>query len=405
MVNGSRQAAEAAAGWRGVPPEIAAQMRLGIDRLVGEMVAAIGFSVPEYSRPLDDAYMVVLRRGVSQAVGQFVERVAGQTPPRGETTELFRRIGRMEATEGRSLEPLQAALRIGARLAWNRLHETATRTGMDLATFARLGEAIFLYLDEIMAASAEGFAQAKAEVAGELERRRRRLLELLIADPPASPDAIADLCRTAGWRLPGTITAVVLEDCGRQEFPPLPSMPPEVLVDMSRREPCLLVPDADGPGRARLIRQGLRGWRAAVGPTVPVSLAASSLRWASQALALARRGVLAWDDGMVWCAACMPQLVIFSDEELLDRFGTSVLKPLWGLSQAQQDRLADTLLAWLQDWGNAIAAARRLHVHPQTVRYRLRQVTELFGDDLLDPDKRFAIEIALRARQSLRKEL
>lgn len=395
MINGARHT-----GWRGVSPEIATEMRLGVDRLIDDMVAAIELGVPEYSRPLDEAYMAMLRRGVSQAVGQFVERVADQAAPQGETAKLFRSIGRLEAAEGRTLESLQAALRIGARVAWNRLHETADRSGMDLGSFARLGEAIFLYLDEIMAASAEGFAQATAEVAGELERRRRRLLDLLIADPPASPDAIADLSRAAGWRLPGTIAAVVLEDRRDKNFPPVPSMPPEVLADMSRREPCLLVPDADGPGRARLIRQGLRGWRAAVGPTVPLNLAASSLRWASRALALARRGVLRWEGGMVWCAASMPQLIVFSDEELLTMFGASVLKPLAALNPAQQDRLAETLLAWLQDWGNATAAARRLHVHPQTVRYRLRQVSDLFGDDLLDPDKRFALEVALRARRS-----
>jgi hypothetical protein len=41
----------------------------------------------------------------------------------------------------------------------------------------------------------------------------------------------------------------------------------------------------------------------------------------------------------------------------------------------------------------------RLHVHPQTVRYRLRQLEELFGDQLLDPDLRFDLEIVLRARR------
>jgi hypothetical protein len=43
----------------------------------------------------------------------------------------------------------------------------------------------------------------------------------------------------------------------------------------------------------------------------------------------------------------------------------------------------------------------RLHVHPQTVRYRLRQLEELFGDQLLDPDLRFDLEIVLRARALL----
>ena len=377
-------------------------MRPGVDRAVDEIVAAIEFGIPEYSRPLDEAYMSTVRLGVSRAVGEFVERIAHPGAPSGETADLFRRIGRLEAVAGRSLEPLQAALRIGGRVAWNRLHATATRTGMDLASFARLGEAIFLYLDEIMAASAEGYAQAKAEVAGELERRRQRLLKLLIADPPASPDAIADLARSAGWRLPGTIAAVVLEEHSRQELPLRPSLPPEVLADMNRREPFLLVPDADGPGRQQLIKNSLRGWRAAVGPTVPLAMAASSLRWASRALALVRRGILACDGAVISCAACMPQLILFSDEELLRMFGTGVLKPLAELSRAQQDRLAETVLAWLQEWGNATAAAHRLHVHPQTVRYRLRQVNELFGEVLRDPDQRFALEIALRAIRAMR---
>jgi DNA-binding PucR family transcriptional regulator len=45
-----------------------------------------------------------------------------------------------------------------------------------------------------------------------------------------------------------------------------------------------------------------------------------------------------------------------------------------------------------------------VHVHPQTVRYRLRQVDDLFGDQLRDPDRRFELEIALRARQMLRRK-
>ena len=401
MVNGMTRPAEKDNLWRDVPQEMAAQLRPGVDRLVEEIIGAIKLGVPEYSRPLDDAYTGVIRRGVSQAVGQFVERVADPTASRGETVEVFQRIGRMEAAEGRTLEPLQAAVRIGARVAWNRLHETATRTGMELAGFARLGEAIFLHLDEIVAACAEGFAQAKAEVVGELERRRRRLLDLLIATPPVSQDAIVELARAAGWRLPAKVAAVVLEDKGGQAFPPLPSLPLDVLADMSRRQPCLLVPDPDGPGRAQVIRNGLRSWRAAVGPAVPLDRAASSLRWASHALTLAQRGVLHWDGGVVWCAAYMTQLLVFSDEELLLRFATGLLKPLDELNSAQQERLAETMLAWLENWGNATAAAHSLQVHPQTVRYRLRQINELFADDLKDPDKRFALEIALRVRSSL----
>jgi DNA-binding PucR family transcriptional regulator len=68
----------------------------------------------------------------------------------------------------------------------------------------------------------------------------------------------------------------------------------------------------------------------------------------------------------------------------------------------QQDVVAETLLAWLQNAGNARLAAGQLHVHPQTVRYRLRQIQELFGPVLAEPGARFELEVALRARELLR---
>jgi len=76
-----------------------------------------------------------------------------------------------------------------------------------------------------------------------------------------------------------------------------------------------------------------------------------------------------------------------------------VLAPLRRLRPEQADRLAETLLAWLENADNAGAAARCLHVHPQTVRYRLRQLTELFGDRLADPEARFTLQVALRIRR------
>ena len=73
--------------------------------------------------------------------------------------------------------------------------------------------------------------------------------------------------------------------------------------------------------------------------------------------------------------------------------------PLRQLRPAQQETLSETLLCWLQSGGNAREVARRLHVHPQTARYRMRQLTLLFGEELHEPDTRFELEIALRAQQ------
>ena len=181
----------------------------------------------------------------------------------------------------------------------------------------------------------------------------------------------------------------------------MPALPPGALIDWGRREPCVLVPDPDGPGRLSRIEQAMLGWEAAMGPVVPLARANMSLRWARAALGLAARGVIGGRGRLVRCDEHLSTLLIFSAEELAGALRAAQLAPLERLRPAQQDRLAETLLAWLQHGCNANEVAVCVHVHPQTVRYRLRQVDDLFGDQLRDPDRRFELEIALRARQML----
>ena len=61
--------------------------------------------------------------------------------------------------------------------------------------------------------------------------------------------------------------------------------------------------------------------------------------------------------------------------------------------------MRETLRAFLDHRGNAAAMAVDLHLHPQTVRYRLRSLRGLFGEALDDPQARFELELALRANR------
>ena len=387
--------------WPRIAPDDVQQMLPGLDSVAEEMIEAIQRGVPEYARPQNDTYRASVRQAVIHAVQEFVERIGNPGAPRDRAVQVFRNIGRNEAAEGRSLEPLQAALRLGARVAWRRLGQRAERGEMDASVLAPMGEAIFLFLDELAGACSEGFAEATAEAAGEMERRRRRLLDLIVVDPPASYDAIADLAQAARWALPRQVAALALEHRSPDYLGPLPAMPPDVLIDLARRDPCALVPDPDGPGRAQVIERGLRGWTGAVGPAVPLARASSSLRWARQALALAKRGLAPPAGSVIRCAGQLSTLVIFADEELVRTLAATRLDPLRRLRPAQQETLSETLLCWLQSGGNAREVARKLHVHPQTARYRMRQLAVLFGDDLHEPDARFEMEIALRAQRLL----
>jgi DNA-binding PucR family transcriptional regulator len=65
----------------------------------------------------------------------------------------------------------------------------------------------------------------------------------------------------------------------------------------------------------------------------------------------------------------------------------------------QDPMLADTLAAYLDGFGDIAAVAHRLHVHPNTVRYRIRRIEKLLATSLTDPDDRLLFALGLRATE------
>jgi hypothetical protein len=423
--------------------ETAAVVRTSLGAAIPEMIDAIGQAVPEYA-PADDTgpdesgtdesgpdesgrvrpdYQQRLADAVTRAVGCFIARVAQPDRALEPVLDEFRVIGGTAAREGRTLDGLQNALRLGARVAWRWLCEAGA--GLDRRELSRVGEAVFGYLDELAAACARGYAEAGQQAAGD---RQRRLLDLILADPPPRPGQVAALAREAGWFLPAHVAVAIL---GAR--PDTLLLPPGVLADWTAADPRLLIPDPDGPGRQAaldralydralfdralddralydralfdraLFDRALGGRLAVIGPSVPLARAAQSLRWARHARALVQAGVIPTGNGPDGCAPVrcdqhLSTLLILADEDLAAALCDRRLAPLARLRPAQRDRIAETLLAWLQLGQNAAEVAQRIHVHPQTVRYRLRQITELFGDQLRDPDYRFELQLALRIR-------
>lgn len=65
----------------------------------------------------------------------------------------------------------------------------------------------------------------------------------------------------------------------------------------------------------------------------------------------------------------------------------------------QDPMLAATLRAFLDGFGDVAAVAARLHVHPNTVRYRVRRIETLLSTSLDDPDDRLVLALGLRATE------
>jgi hypothetical protein len=382
-----------------LPPELAAALRPTLPDLAQEIIAAIGREVPDYARPLEGPFGRALRVGVERALARFVDGIEDPGAGDGGAREIYVALGRGEMRAGRSLDALLSAYRIGARLAWERFVAAGEAASHEPRTLYRLASAIFEYIDGISAESVEGFTQERAAAEGERQRRRRALARLLTREDVAL-DEVRDLARVAGWSRPATLAALVIGDATGDEpdADRVASRLGEGVIAVADGSVTIAwVPDPQAPGRRAQLEAALDDAPAALGPAVQLERAPLSLARAraAHALALERRV-----DGGPFVVADehLPALLLHGgDPALASDLAASALAPLADLRAGARSRLRATLRAWLDHPGQVTLVAGELHVHPQTVRYRVAQLRELFGERLDDPEARFELALALRA--------
>lgn len=383
----------AARPWEALPVDIGTVLRLDLVRTSDEVIAAIHADVPAYARPLEGSFGRAVRTGVEQALRQFVEMLGQRGGTGYPARDIYVELGRGEARQGRSLEALLAAYRIGARVTWRRIAEAAHAAGLDPETVSTLAESIFAYIDELSAQSAEGHAEEQSAAAGEAERRRRALLAMLVQARPAEPEAVEATASEAGWSLPVTLAALVWRDSDDRLSARLPLG--SITAPVEDRM-CALVPDAGAPGRRQELAQAVRGSAAVLGPIVPWPEARRSYERALAGEQLLADGLLA-EDGLVVADEHLSTLLLHHDRALVRELAELRLAPLQQRAPAARARLTETLIAWLDNQGCVADVAAQLGIHPQTVRYRLGQLRADFGDALEDSERRFELMIALRA--------
>src|SRR4051794_16095817 len=369
-----------------LPPQAADALRPVLPRLADDIIAAIAAEVPVYARPMEGRFGQVVRFGVEVALNRFVDLLVEGPAEDASARDTYVRLGAGEFEAGRSLDALLAAYRVGARLAWRRFVEAGTRAHLEPDALYDLGEAIFAYIDEISAESAEGYAEAQSEAAGESQRRRRGLLRLLVQEPPAPAEAVRTAAQTAGWALPRLVAAVVAAEADQPEGlaaareeggAPDAEVADAIAARLARRLgpgalgaavgglAVVLLPDPEGPGRRRALEAAVGRERAAIGPALPWAEAAASLRRAAAAFRLAAQGRLDGQAGtspggqsatsptgqsasrLVVADEHLPALLLAAEPGLSADLARSRLAPLDGLAAGARERLAPPLRAWL----------------------------------------------------------
>src|SRR3954468_3682824 len=204
-----------------IPAEAGKVLRPVLPSLADEIIAAIAREVPDYARAMEGDFGQVGRVAIEKALGRFIDLIEDPSSDDGRGRATYVDLGRGEMRAGRSLEALLSAYRLGSRLAWRRFVEAGVAGGLDPGAIYALGEAIFAYIDELSAESAEGYAEEQSAAAGERQRLRRRLVRLLAQDPPAGEETVLAAAAAAGWPLPRTVAALVTAPAGAGD--PAPS--------------------------------------------------------------------------------------------------------------------------------------------------------------------------------------
>jgi hypothetical protein len=379
--------------WQALDPAVSGAISPVLGAVADEITEAIAEAIPEYRQPMGGAFGRGVRDAIEETLRQFLQQLgrpaAGERPGR----EVYIALGRGEYRAGRGLDALQGAYRVGARIAWRRISEAAIAGGLDPTTLALLAESIFAYIDEVSAESVEGYASAQAAGAGERSRERQGLVRLLITgelDAAEAPERAA----AADWVLPRRLAAIAADHHDAERFAAI--VGEDAIGARVDGLVCVLVADPDAPGRIERIRRAIEGRRAALGPTTTWTGAGESWARAASCLRLVRDGVLE-AGGLILAREQLGTLALHADRALIAELAAFRLEPLDALTPAARARLEATLLAWLRRQGNVAAVAQELHVHPQTVRYRLARLRERFGETLDEPDARFELELALRA--------
>jgi purine catabolism regulator len=285
---------------------------------------------------------------------------------------------------------------------------------------SRLDEWDRLAAKQGAAALALVFAKEQAVQAAE-ERLRGDFLSTILAGPPADPAALMQRGKELGYdlTLPYIALLLYLENS-------TPTLLGRLVVSLQsdlnrhsiaapllRRENavlCLLPLGSNGTTRPRDLAESLRERLMAEYDNLVVALgtpAYSLLDWthtvkeAEQALALGRQlfgsqRVLAFSDLGVYRL-----LVLLRESPEMWTFYRETLSKLVAYDRKQGGELLKTLEEYFNHLGNLRATSDALHVHRNTLLYRLDRIKQITGMNMEDSEEHFAMWLALHAHRVL----
>ncbi len=380
-------------------PAVAERLRAAIPDVAERVVAAVVAEVPSYVDPFRHGMGTKIETSVRIALDGFLDLAASpgssrRRPQSQPVHDAAYALGRGEARAGRSMDALTSAYGVGGRVAWRDLGAAAINARMPATEVARFAELVFAYINELSVRSINGHADELASRGHIRQRRLERLCQKLLEGAPEADLYAA--AKLAEWDPPRDLIAVLLPEHQASTFTlgsdsrtlapgeDLPGLTSELIVR--------LVPGGAKRDRAALLR-ALSSTTAIVGPSRPWTEAHASYARTVRSHQLRIADGAGPVAGPVDTDAHLIELVLGADADALADLRARVLAPLETVSAPSREKLIATLRAWLLHHGRRDDVAAALFVHPQTVRYRMGQLRDLYPDQLTDP--RFVLELTI----------
>jgi sugar diacid utilization regulator len=366
-----------------------------------------------------------IARACEAGLDLFLAAARDARPATNEELRRVAQLGILQARSSQSVEPILAAYRIAARVAWDAIlaawrgHPDATPEAIMLTA-----NYVFNALDQVAAEVTKTYLHAREQHMQRGTRAQARLFHALISDnfdselelqkqalalniPIAPTGYVVAVCKLIVSNRDGERGGTALAEVATSLEVPRGAIhhatDPSTLVVLWPAESVANVDTVgqfvaqlqeeavrrSGTARAR-VRSGIGGYHPGLR-----GISRSYLE-AQQAIEAGRKlrpeGIAHRHDELI------PHLVLAQNPRLAERFVSNSLGPLLEPKLRNREQLLETLEAYLV-LGSVKDAAAALRLHRHTVLYRLDKLRELLGQDLEIPATRLRLQFALELRK------
>jgi hypothetical protein len=380
--------------------DLCARLLPEVDRFGVELADRIRAEVPSY----DDERLVDLADLVKSCTDNMRFVLGNLAGIRVMSIDAPRATGMRRAEQGVPYPVVLEAFRVGGRFIWESLVREADPEHTDV--FLRAGADIWAVTDDLSAAVTEAYRTTLVERARRDGQRRTVLVDALLDGEAGRGEelweaaTILDLPRegrfvvvSAVCPLPGAEALELPEQTLRRK-----NVPSAWRLDLAHHEGVVVLPVGTDVDQVVEALSPLVVDRVGISPTFghldDAQAACRQARLAAAAATPGRPEVVRFEDAPL-------AVLLAGTPDDAAAVARQVLGGVLALPAGDAAVILETARTWLAHGGSTSSAATALHLHRNTVRYRLRRMEELSGRDLGRPVDAAEVHVALEAARIL----